>query len=199
MTNSEPRNKIIILAGMPGAGKGAISKIMKWHPNISYISTGILFRALDPESELGKEIQAIMTEGGLVNDDIVNRMVEPHLVPGNDILLDGYPRSIPQVEWLLEKTANDFDVFSFLLELDEETAIRRRDKRINDYKLLGEEPRKDDTDPTVLPKRFAEYREKTEPTIEFLRKKLGDNFFLIDGRPTLEDVYETIMKIYARL
>jgi adenylate kinase family enzyme len=50
-------------------------------------------------------------------------------------------------------------------------------------------------DPTILPKRFAEYREKTEPTIEFLRQKLGDKFFAIDGRPTIEDVYSNIMKI----
>ena len=77
--------------------------------------------------------------------------------------------------------------------------MRRRDKRINDYLLLGETPRGDDTDPTILPKRFIEYREKTEPTIEFLRQKLGDKFFDIDGRLTLEDVYDNMMKIYTKI
>ena len=193
------KNKIIILAGMPGAGKGSICKIMKWLPNMAYISTGILFRALDPKSELGKKVQEIMAAGGLVGDDIVNQMVLPHLVPGKDILLDGYPRSIPQVEWLLEQVGDKFDIVSFLLQLDEATATKRRDKRINDYLLIGETPRGDDTDPTILPKRFAEYREKTEPTIEFLRQKLGGKFFEIDGRPTLEDVYDNIMKILTAI
>jgi len=193
------KNKIIILTGMPGAGKGAISKVMKWLPNMSYISTGMLFRALGPNSELGRQVQEIMTVGGLVGDEIVNQMVEPHLVPGKDILLDGFPRSIPQVEWLLEQAGDDFDVVAFLLQLDEESAMRRRDKRINDYLLLGETPRGDDTDPTILPKRFIEYREKTEPTIEFLRQKLGDKFFDIDGRLTLEDVYDNMMKIYTKI
>ena len=193
------RNKIIIMTGMPGAGKGAICKIMKWMPNISYISTGILFRALEPESELGKKVAEIMAAGGLVGDDIVNQMVLPHLVPGKDILLDGYPRSIPQAEWLLEQVAGKFDVVTVLLLLDEETATKRRDKRINDFLMLGETPRGDDTDPTILPRRFAEYRDKTEPTIEFLRRKLGGKFFEVDGRLTLEDEYDNVMKILTAI
>ena len=193
------KNKIIIMTGMPGAGKGAYNRIMGWLPNVISISTGDLFRKLDPESALGKKVKEIMASGGFVGDDIVNEMVLPHLVPGKDILLDGFPRNIAQAEWLLDRTRDKFDVIAFLINLDEDTAEARRLKRINDYVLLGKEPRKDDVDPAVLQKRFAEYREKTEPTIEFLRGKLGDKFFDMDGKLAIEDVYDNIMKIYTKL
>lgn len=192
-------NKIIIMTGMPGAGKGVYNRVMGWLPNISSLSTGDLFRKLDPESDLGKKVNEIMTAGGFVGDDIVNEMVKPYLVPGKDILLDGFPRSVIQAEWLLNEVSGKFEIVTFLINLDFETADKRRLKRIEDYKLLGKEPRADDIDPTIIQKRFAEYREKTEPTIEFLRQKLGDKFFDIDGKPAIEDVYDSIMKIYTVL
>jgi adenylate kinase len=184
---------------MPGAGKGGISQIMSWQPNTVHISTGDLFRSLDPESELGKRVAEIINSGNLVGDDIVNEMVAPKLTPGRDLLLDGYPRSIPQVEWLLNKVDDTrFDVIAFFLEISEEVSLFRRDKRVANALQKGEAPRKDDLDPTILPKRFAEYREKTEPMIEFLRKRLGDNFFTIDASVVIEDVYSEIMKILFR-
>lgn len=194
------KNKIIILSGMPGAGKGSISAIMKWQPNVAHTSTGDLLRALDPESDLGRQVFPIINAGKLLDDDTVNKVMEPAFVHGRDILLDGYPRTVGQSEYVLDKAAaGEFDVVAILLEINEETAELRRQKRINDCLMRGEQPRKDDVDPTILPKRFAEYREKTEPTIEFLRQKLGNKFFAIDGTPTIEDVYSDIMKILTAL
>ena len=194
------KDKIIILFGMPGAGKGAVSQIMRWQPNVTHVSTGGLLRALDPESELGKKVRACIDAGQFASDDLIYQMVGDALVPGKDILLDGFPRKVSQAEWLMNGFADKFDMVAFLLNLDESVATARRDKGINDYILRGEEPRKDDTDLTVLPKRFAEYRSQTEPTVEFMREKLGANrFFDIDGRVTLEDVYDSVMKILTGL
>jgi adenylate kinase len=191
------KDKIVILIGMPGAGKGSISTLMKWLPNVAHVSVGELIRRLDSESDLGKKVHAIQASGMLVDDDTVNEVFAASLPGfiGKDLLLDGYPRTIGQAKWIFDNLKDKFDIISFLINLDEKTATFRRDKRINDYLIRGEEPRKDDIDPTVLPRRFAEYREKTEPTVEFLRKELGDKFFEVDGRPTLEDVYESIMRI----
>jgi adenylate kinase len=123
-------------------------------------------------------------------------MVEPKLVPGSDYLLDGYPRSIRQAEWLLGKAAAlSFDVIAILLEIDEETATARRDKRLRETLERGETPRKDDINPDALPKRFAEYREKTEPMLDYLKQKLGDKFFTVDAKPPLEDVFAAVAKI----
>jgi len=193
------KHKIIIMMGIQGSGKGAYCRIMSWHPDTVHVSSGNLFRKLDPESELGKMVNEIMVSGVLVGDDIMNRMIEQEISPDKNILLDGYPRNIPQAKWLVDKYEKDFDIITIFLHLDEETAIRRRDKRINDYLLRGEEPRKDDTDPLSLSKRFAEFREKTIPTIEFLRQRLGDKFFDLDGSLAIEDVYDNIMTILSKI
>lgn len=186
------QNKIIILAGMPGAGKGAVSKIMKWLPNTKHLSAGELLRAVDRGTELGQKVDALQKEGKIVDAEIVNALMKQALVSGSDFIFDGFPRSVEQAEWLFEN-AKDFEIFAVLLEIDEGMAEKRRDHRIKHMLDNGETPRKDDLDPNALPKRFAEYREKTAPTIDYLREKLGDNFCAIDGAGYLEDVYDNIM------
>jgi adenylate kinase len=189
------KDKIIILSGMPGAGKGEMSKLlMKDYPHLKHLSTGNLFRSLDKNSEIAKKISKIQESGKLVDDEIVNEIVEQYVVHGEDLLFDGYPRSIPQAEWLL-KTEKDFEIIAILLEIDETVAVSRRDKRINQSRLKGIELRKDDLDPTVLPKRFEEYYEKTAPMLEFLRERLRDNFYSIDASVTIDGVYSSIKKI----
>jgi adenylate kinase len=181
---------------MPGAGKGDNGEHLGKRSNMTHISTGELFRALDTNSALGKEVQEISAAGGLISDDIVNRMVEDKLSPEKNIVLDGYPRSVPQAEWLLEKVKDmPFEVVAILLEISEEIATRRRDNRIAETLASGGVPRKDDLDSSVLSKRFAEYYEKTAPMVDFLRQKLGDKFYSIDASVPVEEVYAAVEKV----
>jgi adenylate kinase len=192
------KNKLIILAGMPGAGKGDNSEHLGQRPNTVSISTGELFRALDPDSELGKKVASIINGGGLVSDDIVNQMVEEKLVPGKDIVLDGYPRSVPQAEWLLGRMKRmPFNVIAILLEISEETAALRRDNRIAKALANGKTPRKDDLDSSALSRRFAEYYEKTAPMVEFLRKELGGKFYNVDASVSVEEVFAAVENIVS--
>ena len=188
-------SRIIILTGMPGAGKGTISGMLKSNPNLSHISTGDLFRSLDPESGLGEKVAAIMNAGRMVGDDIVNEMVASKLVPEKDLLLDGYPRSVAQAEWLLEETAGDFKVMAILLVIDEKIATARRDERVAAARAKGLEPRSDDADPEILQKRFAEYYKKTAPMLEYLREKLGADFHEVENTGTAEQAVEKIAAI----
>ena len=90
--------------GPPGAGKGTQAKFVAQHFGIPAISTGDIFRANVSEgTPLGKEAQRYMDAGEYVPDEITNSMVrnridEPDAVPG--FLLDGYPRTLAQVEEL---------------------------------------------------------------------------------------------------
>jgi adenylate kinase len=183
------------MTGMPGAGKGTISEMLKSNPNIDHISTGDLFRGLDKESDLGRRVAEIMNAGQMVGDDIVNEMVAPRLTGEKDLLLDGYPRSTAQAEWLMERAAAGFEIVAILLAIDETIATARRDERVRNLRAKGLEPRADDADPEILPKRFAEYREKTEPMLDLLRARLGDNFYTINNTGTAEQAVEKIAKI----
>ncbi len=95
---------ILVLLGPPGAGKGTQAKLLAAELAIPHISTGDMFRdhaARGPE--LGLKVKAIMAAGGLVTDDVTNAMVEERLARpdvAKGFILDGYPRTIPQAEFL---------------------------------------------------------------------------------------------------
>jgi adenylate kinase len=95
---------ILILLGPPGAGKGTQAKLLATEYGVPHISTGDMFRDHKARgTDIGKKVQAIMDSGGLVTDDITNAMVKERLGRGDvakGFILDGYPRTIPQAEFL---------------------------------------------------------------------------------------------------
>jgi len=94
----------VILLGAPGAGKGTQAKTIVERYAIPQVSTGDLLRDhRDRGTELGKAAKAIMDSGGLVPDDLVNNMVAERLSrpdTARGFILDGYPRTVAQAQWL---------------------------------------------------------------------------------------------------
>ena len=94
----------LIIMGPPGAGKGTQAKFVAEHFGIPAISTGDIFRAnVSQGTPLGLEAKRFMDAGEYVPDEVTNRMVrnridEDDAAPG--FLLDGYPRTLAQVEEL---------------------------------------------------------------------------------------------------
>jgi adenylate kinase len=94
----------LILLGLPGAGKGTQAQLLAGKHGLLHVSTGDLFRAAAAEgSELGKRAQEFMTRGELVPDEVtismlLERIAKPDAAAG--VMLDGFPRTIPQAEAL---------------------------------------------------------------------------------------------------
>ena len=103
-SKSMPTVGPIILLGAPGAGKGTQAKVIVTRYTIPQISTGDLLRDhVSRSTELGKQAKSIMDAGKLVPDDLVNNMVAERLSrpdTGRGFILDGYPRTTVQAEWL---------------------------------------------------------------------------------------------------
>ena len=64
------RLKTILLFGAPGAGKGTQGKILGRIPGFFHLSSGDMFRALDPNSDLGQRVTSYSSKGELVPDDL---------------------------------------------------------------------------------------------------------------------------------
>ena len=95
----------IIFFGPPGSGKGTQAKLLAKELNILHLSTGdILREKLSDGDTLSAKLNQIMSSGNLVSDEILNEIIADKLMSEeciNGFILDGYPRTISQLEFLL--------------------------------------------------------------------------------------------------
>lgn len=175
----------LIIMGPPGAGKGTQAKVVAQRLAIPAISTGDIFRSnVADETELGVEAKRYMDAGDYVPDELTNAMVrdrvgEPDAADG--FLLDGYPRTVAQVEELdamLAERGHAVDAV-LLLTVDQDEVVERLAKRARD------EGRSDDTE-EVIRHRQEVYDEQTAPLIEVY----DDRSLLIrvDGMGAVDEV-----------
>lgn len=182
----------LVFLGPPGAGKGTIASQAKKHYGIPHISTGDLFRNhIKRETDLGKQVKAILAGGDLVPDSITIAMVKERLAEDDakdGFILDGFPRTIAQAEALKMMVQLDA-VVNF--ELDREQVIKRLSGRRmckstgRIYHLIYDPPKKegiddetgepliqrDDDKPEAIAHRLDVYLEQTKPLIAFYQKQ----------------------------
>ncbi len=175
----------VVLLGPPGSGKGTQAKLLAERLRIPAISTGEMLRAAVREgTPLGQRVKAVMEAGDLVSDDLMialirERIAAPDATAG--FVLDGFPRTVDQavaLDRLLE--GNGMEISAVLnLSVPDAALIDRLAGR------SGQENRADDRRETVL-ERLRVYHEKTEPLVEFYRRRrsLTD----VDGMGGVADV-----------
>jgi adenylate kinase len=157
----------VLVLGPQGSGKGTQAKRIAEERDLPHVSTGEMFRALDDDTPLGREVNEIMARGELVPDGITIRMLRERLAQDDardGFILDGFPRNLLQAEALdemLDEIGRSLDVI-FFFDLDDETATERALGRARD------EGRDDDT-PESIARRLALYHEQTEPVVEHYR------------------------------
>lgn len=183
----------LIFMGPPGAGKGTQAQRVAARFGIPAISTGDIFRAnVGQGTELGKKAQEYMDAGEYVPDEVTNLMVrdridEPDAEPG--FLLDGYPRTLAQVEELdgmIRHTGHKVDAAVVLTVDDEELVTRLLARAQSDG-------RSDDTE-DVIRRRQEVYAEQTAPLIDVYRER--GVLLEVDGMGEVDDV---TTRIFAAL
>jgi len=158
----------LLVLGPQGSGKGTQAARIAAERGIPHVSTGEMFRsAIDAGTELGRQVEPILTRGDLVPDDLTIALIRERLSrpdAGRGFVLDGFPRNIHQAEALdamLAEIGRHLDAVLFF-DLDDETAIERLRGRAHD------EDREDDT-PEVIARRLQIYHDQTEPVVELYR------------------------------
>jgi adenylate kinase len=158
----------LLIMGPPGAGKGTQAKLIADHYGIPAISTGDIFRAMKTaDTPLARQVRDIMNAGGYVSDDITNQIVAERLAEPDcerGFLLDGYPRTIDQVETLdagLAASGTRLDAV-LSLQADEDEVVARLLKRAEI------EGRSDDNEETIRVRQHM-YAEQTAPLLDVYR------------------------------
>jgi adenylate kinase len=200
----------LIFVGPPGAGKGTQANLLK-KKNYIHVSTGDLLRAeVSSGSELGKEIENIISQGKLVSDEIVEKLLIKNLdIDNNCYIFDGYPRNKLQAAILQKILGNKpYKIIIFDADLDKiaDRICNRRLAPISGeiYNLVSRPPKvdgicdltgeklihRDDDKIDVVENRFKIYKETKDEILNFYGV---ENTICIDADKDPSSVYEELI------
>lgn len=211
---------VVVLLGVPGAGKGTQARAVKERLGIPHISTGDILRdAITRQTPLGVEAKKTIDAGDLVNDLIVTRLVEERIRQSdclNGFILDGYPRTLPQAEALRGMLRPENDR---LCVIEIRFAVANRARRLTSrltcgtcgevYNQQSRPPnvlgvcdrcgaalknRSDDRE-DVIEGRFRAYQEQTLPVVDFYRKSIG--CYGVDGAKAIDEITREILDVLS--
>ncbi len=211
MIDSNKKQKIILL-GAPGSGKGTVSSLLIENFKLDHISTGDLFRnELKNDGEYASKIKELMVNGQLIPDDITNQLASNAIMEAfnksDGFILDGYPRTIAQAEFLTKICEIDK---VFYLNISSDLLVKRIvGRRIcpqcaSNYNIYFNQPkvegicdkcnspltqRKDDNEETLV-SRIREYETKTAPLVDFYKSQ--NKLVTIDASQDIDDVFNAI-------
>lgn len=181
-----------LILGPQGSGKGTQARKLAEDYDLVHIAVGDIFRwHMRNHTKLAARVQRIMNQGLLVPDEIVNEVVRRRLEEHDwnyGFILDGYPRTPAQAEFLFENWNLDKAIY---LDVPEEVIFQRVMHRAQVGEADGSGKRADD-DPEILRVRLREYYEKTAPLLQLFEER--QMLVRVDARPGIAEVYEAIRK-----
>ena len=187
----------IVFFGPPGSGKGTQAKLLAKELNIQHLSTGDILRdKLSDDDSLSFKLKEIMSTGNLVSDDILNKIIADKLMSKectNGYILDGYPRTISQSDFLLFLAkSNDFNldvIFDFKIDfkLVEERILKR-----------SKEEKRSDDNTNVIKTRLDKYNKETHPVSQFFLKNFSQNFYSIDASQEVSIIQKKLKDIIKK-
>lgn len=215
---------ILVLFGPPGSGKGTQAEFLKTEYNFLHFSTGSYLRDL-VQSGNYPQLADVLSSGGLISDEDINTLVFEKLRTMinsccsesgekniDKIILDGYPRSVPQAQALIDFCKEEKqDLCIIGIHLDEEVILRRLSSRLNCKACGAPVPvvesdlsqcpfcksseffkRSDDTDSSIVKARIRSYKDVSVSVLEFFKNK---NIFMIDGNSDISTVKQKIADV----
>ena len=208
----------IVLLGPPGAGKGTQAESICHNYGIPHISTGNMLReAVEAGTKLGLEAKSLMDAGILVSDDVIVGLVEERISEDDcseGFLFDGFPRTIPQAEALIERDIN-IDAVVEIDVPDQDIIDRMAGRRMHpasgrNYHIIFNPPKnegkdditgedlilREDDKPETVKDRLKVYADQTSPLVVFYSNLSASSqlYIKVSGTETPSNVTEQILK-----
>jgi len=187
----------IVFFGPPGSGKGTQAKLASNELNILHLSTGdILREKLNDGDQLSKELKKIMSSGNLVSDELLNKIITDKILSkesSNGFILDGYPRTIKQSEFLLTLLNDNNIMLDFIIDFEIDFNIV--EKRII-YRSQHE--KRSDDNINVIKTRLQKYVDETQPVSQFFSNHFKDNYFVVDASREISQIQKELLKILKK-
>jgi len=184
----------IVFFGPPGSGKGTQAKLLAKELNISHLSTGDILR--DKLRDGDSLLKEIMSSGNLVSDEILNQIIADKLISEeckNGYILDGYPRTIAQSEFLLSfaksNNINLDKIFNFRIDfkiVEERIILRSKQEQRSDDNI------------DIIKTRLNKYTEETYPVSQYFSENYSQNFFTIDASQEVSKIQKELMNIIKK-
>ena len=208
----------VLLLGAPGVGKGTQAKVLMASFGIPQVSTGDILRdQRTRKTELGLMADDLIRTGQLVPDDLVNRLVEARLAQAdcvNGYILDGFPRTLTQAEWLdayLAAADPSFPLLALNIVVQHEELLRRITGRLISpagriYNVYTNPPQTAgicDVDGSVLVQRADDSLEVFEDRMKVFRQdtaavidhyRAQGRFAEIDGARPVDEVSNSVVE-----
>lgn len=212
--------KIILLMGAPGSGKGTQGALISKELSIPHLSTGDILRMMAKEdSAEARELNKFMSEGKMIPSDVMNVVLKNCLQKEeykDGYILDGYPRTLEQLQYFQDNISREFVVLFF--DLDDEIAIKRITGRFSCagcgklYNKFYFQPKENgrcdvcghtkfsfraDDQQDVITNRLKEFQVNTKPVINQLNNK--KNFFVIEAAKSMDDIIYQVNNIIKKI
>ncbi len=177
--------KLFIMFGPPGAGKGTQSELLAKNLNLIHLSTGQLLRdEIKNKTEIGIKIEELLNKGHFAPDEmmieIIKNFLEKH--KEKNVILDGFPRTLPQAEELF-KIEKNLEIIE--IKVDEEELEKR-------LILRSKTQSRADDEINIIRERFRVYEKQTKPVLDFFKEKKL-HYLEINGIGKVEDIQKDIL------
>ena len=184
----------IIFFGPPGSGKGTQAKLLANELNILHLSTGdILREKLSDGDSLSIKLKKVMSSGNLVSDEILNQIIANKLMSeecGNGFILDGYPRTISQSDFLVSFFKSNSLILDVIINF--KIDFKLVEERIM---LRSKQEQRSDDNINVIKTRLDNFIEETYPVSKFFSENYSQNFFTIDASQEVSKIQKELINI----